>query len=83
MKYVIDEEAARYQIAEWAISDPDRYIRNSEIKTAVIQINVHHKHKLTRQAPKDPTCTENGNIAYWVCSEGDHPCGILQRFFHR
>ena len=77
LKYVIDDGA--YQTADMAAEDPNKYITQADIErdgeTAVIQVNVHHKHKLERTAAKDPTCTEDGNIAYWTCSEGDHPCG--------
>ena len=77
LKYVIDDGA--YQTADMAAEDPNKYITQADIErdgeTAVIQVNVHHKHKLERTAAKDPTCTEDGNIAYWTCSEGDNPCG--------
>ena len=77
LKYIIDNDA--YQTADMAARDPNWFITQEDIerdgRTAVIQVNVHHKHKLERTAAKDPTCTEDGNIAYWTCSEGDHPCG--------
>ena len=77
LKYLINED--EYQTAEMAALSPDEYITNKDIEetgaTAVIQVNVHHKHKLTRHAAKDPTCTEDGNIVYWTCTEGDYPCG--------
>ena len=76
LKYIINED--EYQTADMAALSPDQYITNEDIEntgsTAVIQINVHHKHRLTRHAPKAPSCTEDGNITYWTCSEGDHPC---------
>ena len=77
LKYVIDDKA--YQTAEMAAQNSDEYITNEEIAgaggTAIIQVNVHHKHNLIRHAAKDPTCTEDGNIAYWECSKGS--CGKL------
>ncbi len=33
-----------------------------------------HEHKLTKVSYKDATCTENGNIEYWICDRGDNPC---------
>ena len=73
LKYVIDEDV--YQTATMASQTPDQYITNDDITTAVIQINVNHKHKLTRHAPKAPTCTEDGNKVYWKCS--DDSCGKI------
>lgn len=70
LKYIIDNDA--YQTADMAARDPNWFITQEDIerdgRTAVIQVNVHHKHKLERTAAKDPTCTEDGNIAYWTCS---------------
>lgn len=34
-----------------------------------------HKHNLSSVAPKNATCTEAGNIGYYICNKGDHPCG--------
>ncbi len=34
-----------------------------------------HEHQLTHREAKNPTCTEDGNIEYWVCDQGEHPCG--------
>ena len=34
-----------------------------------------HVHGLVHVEAKDATCTEDGNIEYWKCSEGDDPCG--------
>ena len=33
--------------------------------------NQEHKHSLSRVKPVDPTCTEPGNILYYVCDECD------------
>ena len=78
LKYIIDDDV--YQTADMAALNSDEYITNEDIAnaggTAVIQINVHHKHNMTRHASKDPTCTEDGNIAYWECTKDS--CG---RFF--
>lgn len=35
-----------------------------------------HEHGLEHFDAKEPTCTEDGNIEYWVCTGGDHPCGL-------
>ena len=37
---------------------------------------VPHTHTLTPTAAKAPTCTEDGNIAYWTCT-GDDGCGKI------
>ena len=37
-----------------------------------------HIHGLTLVPANASTCTEEGNISYWVCDKGDHACG---RFF--
>ena len=34
-----------------------------------------HTHYLTRVPAKEPTCTDEGNTEYWVCDQGEHPCG--------
>ena len=79
LKYIINED--EYQTAAMAAAIPsDRHITNKDIEnsggsTAVIEVHVHHKHNLTRHAAKDPTCTKDGNIAYWKCSKDS--CGKL------
>ena len=35
----------------------------------------YHFHGFTRTEAKAATCTEDGNIEYWTCNEGDDPCG--------
>ena len=47
--------------------------RCDETETKVIP-KIGHKHELTRTAAKAATCTEAGNIEYWVCDGGEHPC---------
>ena len=39
----------------------------------------NHVHGLTHVAAKAATCTEDGNIEYWKCTEGDDPCGMCFR----
>ncbi len=34
-----------------------------------------HKHKLTKVAAVRATCTKAGNITYWICDQGENPCG--------
>ena len=34
-----------------------------------------HEHGLTKVEKKDPTCTEDGNIEYYICNKGTNPCG--------
>ena len=72
LKYLINDDI--YQTAEMAASNSGEYITNEDIAnaggTAIIQVNVHHKHNLTRHAAKPATCTEDGSITYWTC-----PCG--------
>ena len=36
----------------------------------------NHEHGLTHIEAKEATCTEDGNIEYWQCTEGDNPCGL-------
>ena len=36
-----------------------------------------HVHGLTKVNAKEATCTEEGNIEYWICDKGEHPCGRL------
>ncbi|MBO7701780.1 MAG: hypothetical protein J6S36_02580, partial [Eggerthellaceae bacterium] len=35
-----------------------------------------HVHGLVHVEAKAATCTKDGNIEYWKCSEGDDPCGL-------
>lgn len=37
---------------------------------------VGHEHQLSNVDAKEPTCTEDGNIEYWVCNRGENPCGL-------
>lgn len=34
-----------------------------------------HTHSLTHVPSKNATCTEDGNIEYWVCDQGEKSCG--------
>ena len=34
-----------------------------------------HEHKLTKVDAADATCTEDGNIEYWICDQGANACG--------
>ena len=34
-----------------------------------------HVHRMTRIPAKTASCTENGNIEYWICDQGENPCG--------
>ncbi len=74
LKYIMDEDV--YRTAAMAATAPDQYIKNDDIRTAVIQINVAHRHGLKKVSAAAATCTEPGNTAYWVCSDGDHACGL-------
>ena len=38
---------------------------------------IAHSHQLVSHAAAAPTCTEDGSIAYWICSGGESPCGKL------
>ena len=38
---------------------------------------LEHVHKLTKVSATEPTCTEDGNIEYWVCSDGENPCNKI------
>ena len=37
---------------------------------------LNHVHGLTHVEAKAATCTEDGNIEYWKCTEGEDPCGL-------
>ena len=37
---------------------------------------LNHVHGLTHVEARDATCTEDGNIEYWRCTEGEDPCGL-------
>ena len=47
----------------------------SQTITAVAQWAEIHVHGLVKHEPHAATCTEDGNVAYWACEEGDEPCG--------
>ena len=47
---------------------------SSHVQTAAVP-RVGHVHGLTKNDAVTPTCTEQGNIAYWICTEGGYPCG--------
>ena len=47
---------------------------SSHAETRAIPV-LGHKHVLTKVAEADPTCTEKGNVEYWVCDGGENPCG--------
>ena len=36
---------------------------------------LNHEHGLVHVVAKESTCTQAGNIEYWVCSNGTNPCG--------
>ncbi|HAM15408.1 MAG TPA: hypothetical protein DCP91_06030, partial [Eggerthellaceae bacterium] len=38
-----------------------------------------HVHGLVHVDAKEATCTDNGNIEYWKCEEGENPCGLYFR----
>ncbi|MBQ6316586.1 MAG: Ig-like domain-containing protein, partial [Oscillospiraceae bacterium] len=46
----------------------------THVETRVIPM-LTHVHGLTYVEAKAAICTEDGNIAYWVCSQGENPCG--------
>ena len=45
----------------------------SHVQRRIIPEKVH-THELSPVEAKDPTCVEGGNVAYWVCTGGEHPC---------
>ena len=38
-------------------------------------VTVTHEHDLTKMEEKQASCTEDGNIEYYVCNKGDYACG--------
>ena len=36
-----------------------------------------HEHKLSHVDAVEATCTEPGVIEYWICDQGDNPCGKI------
>ncbi|MBQ9005553.1 MAG: hypothetical protein IJ092_04170, partial [Atopobiaceae bacterium] len=50
---------------------------SSHVQTRVIPA-LGHEHQLVKVEAIQPTCIEDGNVEYWVCDKGEHPCG---RFF--
>ena len=36
-----------------------------------------HKHKLIKVEAKPADCDEDGHTEYWICSEGEKPCGRI------
>ncbi|MBQ9060349.1 MAG: hypothetical protein IJ128_04315 [Firmicutes bacterium] len=79
--------ASGHQWRDWAETEPATEVAAGEEarecdvcherETRIIPI-LNHEHKLSEVEKKAATCTENGNIKYWVCDQGDYPC---QRFF--
>ena len=49
----------------------------SHVETRVIPMKTH-VHRLAKVEAKAAACEEAGNIAYWVCTEGENPC---RRYF--
>ena len=69
---------------DWEITTPatetedgeqTRICRNdaSHVQTSVIP-RLTHVHRLSAVPAKEPTCTEEGNKACWICDQGDYPC---------
>ncbi|MBR3234611.1 MAG: InlB B-repeat-containing protein, partial [Atopobiaceae bacterium] len=52
-----------------------KYDANHVEARAIPQLD--HVHGLTKVPAKDPTCTDDGNIEHWQCTDGDSPCGRL------
>ena len=83
-----DEIAARgHKWGEWKkVSDPTETTEGSqkracsrcgEEETRIIPVT-GHEHGLSKVEAAAPTCTEDGNIEYWICDRGDSPC---RRYF--
>ena len=47
----------------------------SHVQTRVIP-KTGHVHVRSRVDGKDATCTETGNIEYWICDQGEDACGL-------
>ena len=58
--------------AYWTCSECKKYFSDAEGKTEIQEgswVIRAAGHKLTATAAKEATCTEDGNSAYWTCSE--------------
>lgn len=63
-----DEHGSQYAITI-AREDADLKIQDGELVGAASRINLlTHDHALTYVAAMSKTCTEAGNIEYWICS---------------
>jgi hypothetical protein len=49
--------------------------RCGDVEKETIPPTSVHVHKLTAHPAVEATCTATGNSAYWVCDQGDKPCG--------
>ena len=47
----------------------------SHVETRTIPLT-DHEHVLTNVEARAATCENAGNIEYWVCSDGEKPCGL-------
>ncbi|MBO5328042.1 MAG: bacterial Ig-like domain-containing protein [Clostridia bacterium] len=70
-----EEEVTGYTLSkEGALEVSDNqivisYVKNSVTYTATVAITVKHEHTLGSLVPAvDPTCTEEGNVAYYECT---------------
>ncbi len=53
---------------------------STHVQTRVIPEETH-AHGFAYIKAKAATCTDDGNIDYWKCSEGDNPCGLCFKDF--
>jgi len=81
----VDVDPKAHKWGEWTESIPATETTEGE-ETRVCEHNAEHKetrpiakldhvHRLSHVDVKPATCTEAGNIEYWVCTEGENPCG--------
>lgn len=84
-KEVDDPEAFGHDWGEWevtkAASETEEGIEMRTCKNDASHTETQsvpkkaHEHKLTEVEAREATCTEDGNITYWVCDQGENPCG--------
>ena len=77
--------ALGHEWGEWTVTKPATELEEGEeTRTCVHDLShtetraipkLDHVHQLTEVKAKKATCTEDGNTAYWVCDQGENPCG--------
>ena len=70
-EWITTKEATNDEAGEW-----QRTCKNDPTHVETVTIpKLNHVHGLAKVEAKAPTCTEEGNKEYWVCDQGEEPCG--------